>query len=250
MTKERQGLTSSLLRHAARLTMGRMFSAEELFDLSQTEHAALFKDCTHAWEVLAKIGDYLQATIKPGLHNTCLGVAWVGENVFIGKGTVLEDGVMIKGPAIIGNNCRIRHNAYFRENVIVGNDCVIGNATELKNALLFNHCEAPHYNYIGDSILGYKAHLGAGVKISNLKVGGTPVVVEHDGQRIATGLRKFGALVGDRTEIGCNAVLNPGSILGRDCLVYPNTNWRGVLPANSIAKNRASLEVVARERRA
>ncbi|MCU0771956.1 MAG: UDP-N-acetylglucosamine diphosphorylase [Verrucomicrobia bacterium] len=224
-----------------------MFKPGDLFDLSQTEHASLFEGCEHAWEALARIADYLKAHLKPGLHNQCQGVAWVGDDVFIGEGTVLEDGVMIKGPAIIGRHCEIRHNAYLRGNVLVGDHCVVGNATELKNTLLFNHCEAPHYNYVGDSILGYKAHLGAGVKISNLKVTRTPVVVEHAGRRFETGLRKFGALIGDRTEVGCNAVLNPGSILGRDCLVYPNVNWRGVLAAGHIAKNRAAVEVGPRK---
>lgn len=223
-----------------------MFKPDELFDLSQTEHAAIFEDCEHAWQALGRIDAYLKNHLHPGLHNQCHGVAWVGDQVFIGEGTVLEDGVMIKGPAIIGRHCQIRHNAYLRENVIVGDHCVVGNATELKNTLLFNHCEVPHYNYAGDSILGYKAHLGAGVKISNLKVTRTPVEIVHDGQRIATGLRKFGALIGDRAEIGCNAVLNPGSILGRDSLVYPNVNWRGFLPSGHIAKNRALVEVVTR----
>jgi NDP-sugar pyrophosphorylase family protein len=223
-----------------------MFKPEDLFDLSQTEHAALFDGCEFAWEALRRIADYLQANLKPGLHNQCKGVAWVGDRVSIGEGTMLEDGVMIKGPAIIGRHCQIRHNAYLRENVIIGDHCVVGNATELKNALLFNHAEAPHYNYIGDSILGHKAHLGAGVKISNLKVTRSNVVIQHGGDRLETGLRKFGALIGDRTEIGCNAVLNPGTILGRDCLVYPNVSWRGVLPAGHIAKNSAGVEVVPR----
>lgn len=224
-----------------------MFKPEDLFDLSQTEHATLFEGAEHAWEALGRIADYIQTNCAPGLHNECDGVAWVGDHVSIGEGTVLEDGVMIKGPAIIGRNCQIRHNAYLRENVIVGDNCVVGNSTELKNAVLFNHCQAPHYNYVGDSILGYKAHLGAGVKISNLKVTRNNVVIEHAGQRIETGLRKFGALIGDRTEIGCNAVLNPGSILGRDCLVYPNVNWRGVLLSGHIAKNHAKVEVVQRK---
>ncbi len=224
-----------------------MFKPDDLFDLAQTEHAAIFEGCEYAWQALARIGDYIQTHLKPGLHNQCTGVAWVGEKVFIGEGTVLEDGVMIKGPAIIGRHCRFRHNAYLRENVIVGDHCVVGNSSELKNALLFNHCEAPHYNYVGDSILGFKAHLGAGVKISNLKVTRSKVVIEHEGRRIETGLRKFGALIGDRTEVGCNAVLNPGSILGRDCLIYPNVNWRGVLPAAHIAKNRAAVEVAPRK---
>jgi NDP-sugar pyrophosphorylase family protein len=223
-----------------------MFKPEDLFDLSQTEHAGLFAGCDRAWEVLSKIEGYLAANLKPGLHNSCEGVAFIGKRVFIGAGTVVEDGAMIKGPAIIGRNCQIRHNAYIRENVIVGDDCVVGNSCELKNAVLFNQAAAPHFNYVGDSILGWQAHLGAGVKISNLKLGGGSVVIEFEGQRIDTGLRKFGALLGDRADVGCNAVLNPGSIIGRDSAIYPNVNWRGVLPANRIAKNRAPLEVIER----
>ncbi len=153
---------------------------------------------------------------------------------------------MIKGPATIGSDCQIRHNAYIRENVLVGDGCVVGNSCEVKNSLLFNHSVAPHFNYIGDSILGFKAHLGAGVKISNFKLVAGNIVVELDGKRMDTGLRKFGALLGDLTDIGCNAVLNPGSIIGRGSVVYPNTNWRGFLPPNCIAKNRAVPEVVPR----
>ena len=223
-----------------------MFKPEDLFDLSQTEHAGLFAGCAHAWEVLSQIEGYLAANLRPGLNNSCEGVAFIGKRVFIGAGTVVEDGAMIKGPAIIGRNCQIRHNAYIRENVIVGDDCVVGNSCELKNALLFNHAAAPHFNYVGDSILGCRAHLGAGVKISNLKLGAGSVVIEFEGQRIDTGLRKFGALLGDRADVGCNAVLNPGSVIGRDSAIYPNVNWRGVLPANRIAKNRAPLEVIER----
>lgn len=226
--------------------VGAMFKPAELFDLSQTEHAGLFEGCGYAWEALSKIAAYLQAHLQPGLRNRCEGVAYIGQRVFIGEGTVVEDGVMIKGPAIIGRNCQIRHNAYIREQVLIGDDCVVGNSCEVKNALLFNGAVAPHFNYIGDSILGYKAHLGAGVKISNFKLVSGNIVVEVDGKRLDTGLRKFGALVGDQAEIGCNTVLNPGSIIGRGAVVYPNTNWRGVLPANRLAKNKAVLEVVAR----
>jgi NDP-sugar pyrophosphorylase family protein len=153
---------------------------------------------------------------------------------------------MIKGPAIIGRNCEIRHNAYIREQVIVGDNCIVGNSCELKNSILFNNAVAPHFNYIGDSILGYKAHLGAGVKISNVKLVSGNIKVESDGKSLDTGLRKFGALLGDQTDIGCNAVLNPGSIIGRHSFVYPNTNWRGVLAANMIAKNKADVEAVSR----
>jgi NDP-sugar pyrophosphorylase family protein len=223
-----------------------MFKPAELFDLSQTEHAALFDNVEFAWEALKKIKGYVEANVKPALHNRCEGVAFIGEQVFIGAGTVVEDGVMIKGPAIIGRNCQIRHNAYLREHVIVGDNCVVGNSCELKNVLLFNGCQVPHFNYVGDSILGYKAHLGAGVIASNLKSLPGNVTVEMNGQPFDTGLRKFGALLGDGAEVGCNAVLNPGSILGRNALIYPGVNWRGYLPANMIAKNKVAMEVVVR----
>jgi len=225
-----------------------MFKPSDLFDLSQTAHASLFGGCKYAWEALAKIEAYIKAVLKPALHNRCDGVAFIGERVFIGPGTVVEDGAMIKGPAIIGANCQIRHNAYIRENVIVGDKCVVGNSSELKNCLLFNEAVAPHFNYIGDSILGFKAHLGAGVKISNIKIVAGNVTVEVNGKPLDTGLRKFGALLGDHAEIGCNAVLNPGSVIGRNAVVYPNTNWRGVLAPNMIAKNKAAVEVAARSK--
>src|SRR6266478_6570745 len=159
-----------------------MFKPSDLFDLSQTEHAAIFDGCQYAWEALKKIEAYLGAHLHPGLRNRCEGVAYIGERVFIGEGTVLEDGAMIKGPAIIGRNCEIRHNAYIREQVIIGDSCVIGNSTEIKNSFFFNHACAPHFNYVGDSILGYKAHLGAGVKISNLKVVPGNVKIAFDGK--------------------------------------------------------------------
>lgn len=226
-----------------------MFKPADLFDLKQTEHAAIFADCKFAWEALKKIESYIKANLKPELHNKCDGVAFIGPDVFIGEGTVVEDGVMIKGPAIIGKNCQIRHNAYIRENVIIGDGCVVGNSTEIKNSLLFNNAAAPHYNYVGDSILGHKAHLGAGVKISNFKLFPGNITVEMDGKPFDTGLRKFGALLGDGAEIGCNAVLNPGSIIGRGAVVYPNVFWRSVLPANNIAKNKAEVEVSVKKPR-
>jgi NDP-sugar pyrophosphorylase family protein len=222
-----------------------MFKASDLFDLSQTEHAAIFEGCTYAWEALEKIGDYLARAPRQHPPKRFPGAS-IGDGVFIGEGTVIEPGVLIKGPAIIGKNCQIRHNAYLREQVIVGDDCVVGNSSELKNALLFNGAQAPHFNYIGDSILGHKAHLGAGVKISNIKLLAGNIEVEMDGAPFDTGLRKFGALLGDHAEVGCNAVLNPGSILGRGAIVYPNVFWRGVLAANSIAKNKSEIEVIAK----
>ncbi|MBM3822323.1 MAG: UDP-N-acetylglucosamine diphosphorylase [Verrucomicrobia bacterium] len=226
-----------------------MYAPSDLFDLNHTRHAALFQGCEFAWDGLKRLKDYLRQHLKPGLHNRCEGRAFIGENVFIGEGTVVEDGVMIKGPALIGRNCQIRHNAYIREDVIIGDDCVVGNSTELKHCLLFDHAVAPHFNYAGDSILGYKSHLGAGVILSNLKVVPGNVTVEKDGVPFDTGLRKFGALIGDSADIGCNSVLNPGSILGRGCLLYPGVNWRGFLPANMIVKNKAQSEVVVRRPR-
>jgi len=222
-----------------------MFKAADLFDLAQTEHAAIFDGCTHAWEALKKIEAYLAQVPRQHPPRKFPGAS-IGQHVVIGEGTIVEPGALIKGPAIIGKNCQIRHNAYVRENVIVGDHCVVGNASELKNALLFNGAQAPHYNYIGDSILGHKAHLGAGVKISNIRLLPGNVTVELDGVLTDTGLRKFGALLGDGAEVGCNAVLNPGSILGRGALVYPNVFWRGFLPAHSIAKNKAAIEVVVK----
>jgi NDP-sugar pyrophosphorylase family protein len=223
-----------------------MFRPADLFDLTQTEHKALFEGCEFAWDALKGLKAYLETHLIPALKNQCEGVAYIGDKVYIGEGTVVEDGAMIKGPAIIGRHCQIRHNAYIREQVIIGDHCVIGNSTEVKNSILFNYAGAPHFNYIGDSILGFRAHLGAGVKISNVKLAGGNIRVEVGGKSLDTGLRKFGALLGDRTDIGCNAVLNPGSIVGRGSIIYANTNWRGVLPPDGIAKNKAQIEVTAK----
>ncbi|MDB6029050.1 MAG: Nucleoside-diphosphate-sugar pyrophosphorylase [Verrucomicrobiales bacterium] len=221
-----------------------MLKPADLFDLTQTEHAKIFEGCDFAWDALKRLKDYLRANLRPALHNRCEGDAFIGDDVFIGEGTVVEDGVMIKGPAIIGKNCEIRHNAYIRDHVIIGDNCVIGNSCEIKHSMLFNGCAVPHFNYVGDSILGYKAHLGAGVKISNVKLTPGNVFVEKEGVPFDTGLRKFGALVGDYAEVGCNAVLNPGSIIGRSSLIYPCLNWRGILPANLVAKNKAAQEII------
>ncbi len=231
------------------LMLGLMLKPEDLFDLAQTDHHVLFQDCEHAWEPLKSIKDYILTYPNPlGFRIApAHGEAWIGDQVLIGEGTIVEPGAMIKGPAIIGRRCQIRHSAYIRDNVIIGDDCVVGNSCELKNSLLFNRCQIPHFNYVGDSILGFKAHLGAGVKISNFKLVPGNVRIHWNGEWVDTGLRKFGALVGDNTDVGCNTVLNPGSILGRQSVVYPNINWRGILPAASVAKNRAAIEIVARQ---
>ena len=225
-----------------------MFKPADLFDFSQTEHAAIFDGCNFAWDALKKIEAYLDKVAKQNPPRRFPGAS-IGERVIIGEGTVVEPGALIKGPAIIGKNCQIRHNAYLRENVLIGDNCVVGNSSELKNALLFNGAQVPHYNYVGDSILGHRAHLGAGVKVSNVKLFPGNIAIDVDGVPRDTGLRKFGALLGDGVEVGCNAVLNPGSILGRSAVVYPNVFWRGVLPAHMIAKNKAEVEVVVKRPR-
>ncbi|HAO79837.1 MAG TPA: UDP-N-acetylglucosamine diphosphorylase, partial [Verrucomicrobia subdivision 3 bacterium] len=173
-----------------------MFKTEDLFDLTQTEHAAIFDGCEFAWDALKKIEAYLAQQPRQNSPKRFPGAS-IGDRVIIGEGTVVEPGAMIKGPAIIGKNCQIRHNAYIRENVIIGDGCVVGNSSELKNSLLFNGAQVPHFNYVGDSILGHKAHLGAGVKISNVKLFPGNIEVEVDGVPRDTGLRKFGALLGD-----------------------------------------------------
>jgi NDP-sugar pyrophosphorylase family protein len=226
-----------------------MFKPADLFDLAQTEHAKIFDGCDNAWDALKVLQKYVSANLRRELHNRCEGKVFIGNDVFIGEGTVVEDGAMIKGPAIIGKNCEIRHGAYIRDHVIIGDNCVIGNASEIKHSILFNDCQVPHFNYVGDSILGHKAHLGAGAKISNMKLVPGNIFVEMEGVPFDTGLRKFGALLGDFAEIGCNSVLNPGSIIGRNSIIYPNTNWRAILPDNMIVKNKATQEIVPRRLR-
>ncbi len=224
-----------------------MFTVADLFDLSQTEHDALLEGDGPAWKALARISEYLAVNLQATNHATVSPKAVIGENVFLSEGTVVEPGATIDGPAFIGANCQIRHNAYIRANVIIGDNCVIGNSCELKNALLFNDCQVPHFNYVGDSILGHHAHLGAGVVLSNFKSLPGNVTVQHEDEKIDTGLRKFGALIGDHAELGCNCVLNPGSIIGRRSVVYPNANWRGVLAADRIAKHHGEIEIVERD---
>jgi len=214
-----------------------IFAPADYLDLRQTEHAAIFDGVTHAWEILPKLARYLEEKLIPGNSGNMIGSPTIGERVFIGENTVVEPGAYIKGPAWIGPNCQIRHGAYIRENVIVGAGSVIGNSSEIKNSLLFNGCQIPHFNYVGDSILGAKVHLAAGVIVSNLKLNGDFITLNAGNAIVSTGLRKFGALIGDRAEVGCNAVLNPGSVIGRHSLIYAGVSWRGILPANSIAKS-------------
>lgn len=227
------------------------FLPRDFLDLSETEHTALFSPGDPVWSAISGIAGYLEdrldrvgSAMKEGSVDPR---AVVGYRVYVGPGAVIEANAIVKGPAWIGCGTVVRSGAYVRENVIVGSDCVLGNSSEFKNCLLFNRCEVPHFNYVGDSILGFRAHLGAGVICSNVRLDRASVKVrDGEGGFLDTGLRKFGAIVGDRTEIGCNTVLSPGSILGRDCIVYPLTSWQGVLPERSIAKSHGEIRVVER----
>ncbi|MEC9331449.1 MAG: DapH/DapD/GlmU-related protein [Verrucomicrobiota bacterium] len=222
-------------------------SVDQLFNLNETEHSELFREIRQPWDVLLRIEEYLRTNLRHEQNGQVHNQAVIQGDVYIGEGSIIEAGALICGPVRIGRNCRIGHGAILRNNLVVGDDCVIGHAVELKNSLLFNGCEVAHFNYIGDSILGAKVHLGAGAILSNYRLIRGNVRVHLEEKKIETGMDKLGALIGDRTEIGCNAVLLPGTIIGQDCVLYPNINFGGVLPAGRLVKNKNELEVVPRE---
>lgn len=204
-----------------------------LLDLTQTEFADIFDNCEYPFEILKKIGTYI---LKKGpLLDRRYKL--LKENVWVGEGTVIADSASITGPAIIGCNCEIRHCAFIRGNALIGDNCVIGNSTEVKNSMYFNNVQTPHFNYVGDSVLGYKSHIGAGVILSNVKSVPGTVMIRTAEEIIETGLRKFSSVLGDHVEVGCNSVLNPGTIVGKGTVIYPLTSARGVIPENYIVKN-------------
>lgn len=208
---------------------------ENMYDLTQTIAASLFDGLTYPWEALSKISDYiieLGATLDPEKFEKR------GENIWVAKSATVAPTAFLNGPLIIDEDAEIRHCAFIRGNAIVGKGSVVGNSTELKNVVIFNTVQVPHYNYVGDSILGYKSHMGAGSITSNVKSDKTLVVVKNGKEEIKTGLKKFGAMLGDNVEVGCNSVLNPGTVIGRDTNVYPLSMVRGVVPAHSIYKNK------------
>lgn len=214
----------------------------DLFDLSKTIAFGLLSACEYPWDALPKIGDFiikLGKTLPDSLYDL------KGENIWIAKSAKVAPTAFIGGPAIICEDAEVRHCAFIRSNAIVGRSAVVGNSTELKNAVLFDGAQAPHFNYVGDSIYGYKTHAGAGVITSNLKSDKSLVCVSVDGEKVNTGLKKFGAILGDSVEVGCNTVLNPGTVVGRGSNIYPLCMVRGFVPANSIYKCRG--EVVIKE---
>lgn len=207
---------------------------KNLYDLNETIAAAIFEGAEYPWEVLGKIKEFI---IELGASLPEEKYEKRGENIWIAKSAKIAPSACLNGPLIVDEDAELRHCAFVRGSAIVGKGAVVGNSTELKNVLLFNKVQVPHYNYVGDSILGYKSHMGAGSITSNVKSDKTLVVVRCKGEECATGLKKFGAMLGDNVEVGCNSVLNPGTVIGRGSNVYPLSRVRGYVPENSIYKS-------------
>ena len=211
---------------------------KNLYNLDETIAKELLGKFEYPWEVLPEINDFI-LEIGPKLDPEVYELK--GENIWIAKSANVYPSAYIKGPAIIGENAEVRHCAFIRGKAIVWNNAVVGNSTELKNVILFNNVQVPHYNYVGDSILGYKSHMGAGSITSNVKSDKKLVVVKNDTEKIETGLKKFGAMLGDEVEVGCGSILNPGTVIGSHSNIYPLSSVRKVVPANSIYKNQNEI---------
>lgn len=220
--------------------MNKEVATRDLFSHFPSYIEPLFENAEYPWEVLPKIKEYVKKLVSEGLP----GFSYYKEDVLIGEGVKIYPTATIEGPAVIGAGCEVRPGAFIRGCVLTGEGCVIGNSSELKNCVLFDKVQIPHYNYIGDSVLGNRAHTGAGTICSNLKSDGRPVVV-HGDTEYETGLRKFGAILADGADVGCGSVLNPGTVIGRNTSVYPLTSLRGVYPGDSIVK--ATTTVVKRK---
>ncbi len=211
---------------------------QNLYNLNETISAPLFSGVVYPWELLPKIGAYI---MELGASLPQEKFEKRGETIWIAKSAVVAPTACINGPCIIDEEAEIRHCAFIRGNAIVGKGAVVGNSTELKNVILFNKVQVPHYNYVGDSILGYKSHMGAGSITSNVKSDKTLVVVKAKADSIETGLKKMGAMLGDCVEVGCNSVLNPGTVIGRNATIYPTSSVRGFIEENSIYKHQGEI---------
>jgi len=218
------------------------FTAEYFFDFQHYRHRQLFEGCLYVWQALPKIAPYLKSYSFGGIKGSIevevpKGVYLINpETISIGKGSVLEPGAYIKGPCILGENCTVRHGAYIRGDFIAGDGCVIGHDTEIKNSLFFDNVHAAHFAYVGDSILGSHVNLGAGTKCANLKFDYSNIIVTVEGKKIDTGLHKFGAIMGDLSQTGCNSVTNPGTLFGQRVFCYPCMNVGGFIPSDHIVK--------------
>ena len=211
---------------------------KNLYNLEETMAKPLLENLTYPWEALPKISKFI---IELGNKLDKEIYELRGKDIWIAKSANIYPTAYIKGPAIIGENAEVRHCAFIRGNAIVGNNAVVGNSTELKNVILFNNVQVPHYNYVGDAILGYKSHMGAGSITSNVKSDKKLVIVKNGDETIETGLKKFGAMIGDNVEVGCGSVLNPGTVVGKNTNIYPLSSVRGVVSANSIYKNQNEI---------
>ena len=214
------------------------WTVKALYNLNETIAKDIFEGATYPWEVLPKISTFI---LELGETLSEEEYEKAGENVWIAKSATVAPTACINGPAIIGKNAEVRHCAFIRGNAIVGEGAVVGNSTELKNVILFNKVQVPHYNYVGDSVLGYKSHMGAGSITSNVKSDKTLVTVKPEAGAIETGLKKFGAMLGDEVEVGCGSVLNPGTVVGSHTNIYPLSMVREFVPANSIYKKRGEV---------
>ena len=213
----------------------------ELFDIKRTIAADYLRNFTYPFEALKGISEliiHLGESLDANIYER------KGENIWVAKSAKVAPTAFLGGPCIIGEHTEVRHCAFIRGSALVGNGCVVGNSVELKNVIIFDDVQVPHYNYVGDSILGYHSHMGAGSITSNVKADKTNVVIKSEADSIETGLKKVGAFLGDYAEIGCNSVLNPGTVIGRNSNVYPLSMVRGVVPANSIYKKKG--EIVAK----
>ena len=213
-------------------------TVKELYTLEETIAKDIFEGVTYPWEVLSKIGSFIMelgSTLPEDEYDK------IGENVWVSKSAKVFPSAYIHGPAIIGKDAEVRHCAFIRGNAVVGEGAVVGNSTELKNVILFNKVQVPHYNYVGDSILGYKAHMGAGSITSNVKSDKKLVVLKTPEGNIETCIKKFGAMLGDEVEVGCGTVLNPGSVVGKQSNIYPLSSVRGYVPSNSIYKKQGEI---------
>ena len=213
--------------------MENSLKCQSLFTLDSILFKELFYGIAYPWEVLSTLKQQIASLVKLGVD----GYTLLSEGVLIGKGVRIADTARIEAPAILGDGCEVRHGAYIRGSVILGKGCVVGNSSEIKNSVLFDGAQVPHFNYVGDSVLGKGAHLGAGAICSNLRSDKKNVVIKGDDLYIETGLRKLGAILCDGVEIGCGAILNPGTVIGKNSTVYPLTLARGIYPGNSIVKN-------------
>ncbi len=209
---------------------------KDLFDIKNSYIAPIFDDCEYPWEIICKIKSYIENLIKEGIP----GYTLLKDGVLVGENVKIYDTVTIEPPVVIGSGTEIRPGAFLRGNVITGENCVIGNSTEIKNAVLLDKVQIPHYNYVGDSVLGNHAHMGAGAVCSNLKSDGKDVVIHGNGN-YETHLRKLGGILADGADVGCGCVLNPGTVIGKNTSVYPLTALRGIYPENSIVKGQNTV---------